>query len=67
MLFVFFAVTVCECHIEVRGYTYLLTYLLTYFFTARRYASAVLAVVMCPSVRLSQAGTTKTANVGLRK
>jgi len=25
-------------------------------FTVRRYASAVLAVVVCPSVRLSQAG-----------
>jgi len=31
ILFVFFAVTVCECHIEITGY--LLTYLL---FTARR-------------------------------
>ena len=28
-------------------------YLLTLIFTARRYASAVLAVIVCPSVRLS--------------
>jgi len=31
ILLLFFAVTVCECHIEIKGYlfTYLLTYLLS--------------------------------------
>jgi len=37
-------------------------------FTARRYASAVYAVVVCPSVCLSQAGAVpKRLNVGSRK
>jgi len=42
--------------------------LLRYIFTARRYASAVLAVVVCPSVCLSQAGiVSKRQHIESRK
>ena len=39
-----------------------------FFFTARRYASAVYAVVVCPSVRTSHAGiVSKRLNIESRK
>jgi len=61
-----FTIKIDKC--TVRAHYYIVKIGLSVFFIAQRYVSAVYAVVVCPSVCLSQAGTVpQRLNADLQK